>query len=122
MTAQAPLFRFLFLAVQKASPARLRSEEAQNGLYGRLSPKDQHGYPGIVPQELFQPRRIVSIRQIGGHDFDLALCFVGKSLSQLVHTLCIPGDEEQVIAAARQAIRINRAYPGGGASDDIARH
>src|SRR5262245_25488455 len=52
----------------------------------------QHADSGIVRQTLLKDGHIVSIGKIGSHDFDFAMR--------------VPGDQEQVIAAARQAIRI----------------
>jgi hypothetical protein len=69
---------------------------------------DQHRDRGIPPQYLLHAEQIVPVRQIGGQDVHGAARRVADATGDGVKPLGVAGDEDQVIAAPGEAIRVDR--------------
>ena len=78
---------------------------------------DQHGDPAVVAQALFDASEVRSRRQIGSKDFDSSPRVTDEARGEVVHALLISGDEDEVVAAPRQAVGVGGANARGRSGD-----
>jgi hypothetical protein len=77
----------------------------------------QHGDGRVRPQPRLHPAEVGGVGEVGRQDL-YAPAGVPRQLSgQCLQLGTVPGDEDQVVAAPRQAVRVDGADAGGGAGD-----
>ena len=79
---------------------------------------DQHGDGGVVAQALFDAQQVGPGGQVGGQDVDRAAGFGAEVFGQGAEAGGVARDEDEVVAAAGQAVGIDGADAGGGAGDE----
>ena len=74
---------------------------------------EEQGDAGVGPEHLLDARQVDALGEVGSQDFDRTAGPVGEPHRERGQTLDVAGDEDQVVAATGEAIRVDGADAGG---------
>ena len=74
--------------------------------------------PRVGAQQRFDAAEIGLVAEVGRDDFDRAAGLVRETLCQAVEAFAVARHQDQVVAALRQPVGVDRADAGGSAGDE----